>query len=130
MALGDRAFKHPAVRRYPHSPTGKSRRDVGYDRTLRVDHEAQQLFFRKNAPCDDAAAFPHVGGRIVGEGCMQIHALSCASSAAASSGAAGSSIQPAFTRASMIMAFASSEVRLNLSRAPGTRTRSFSLLIS
>ena len=126
---GNRNFKNAALSRDPESASRKGGGDVGDHAAVGVRHEADQLLFRQHLAGNDAAPLAH-RLRIIGLGRTWRfrHASSCSSETASSAGCSGnSSIQPALTRAFMMMALASSVERLNDSRAPGTRTRSLSL---
>src|SRR6185312_5606314 len=133
MVLRDRAFKDRAVRAHPNSAPRQFRRDVGNHIAIGRDSEADELRFLAHLARDDALPFAH-RLTVLFDGHRQIQAsssLAVSSSATSSSTTSGSSsIQPIFTRAFMMMALASSAVRLKPSRKPGTRMRSFSLLVS
>src|ERR1700722_5262039 len=120
MSFGDGAFKNAALRPDPHSAAGQIDCDIGHDLSVRIRHETNEAAFGKHLPRHDATPLAQ-GARSVSFGLRQCHPGSTASSASTASGAGGS-IQPAFTRASMMIAFASSAVRLNLSSPPGPRT--------
>ena len=130
MAPGDSAFKNAPLRRNPHSAAGQSCRNIRHQLSLRIDPEANKTTFGKCFARNDATTLAHSPSSVcfcLGQ--SRHHSALCSSSSADSSisCSAGASIQPAFTRASMMMMFASSAVRLNFSSAPGTRTRSLSL---
>lgn len=134
MVSHNGAFKGFAPGRDPHSAARQFCGQVGYHNSLRVDHETYEASIAMRFARDDAAALAAADRSFrIAQGRLSRHASCCSiCSGASASGAsgAGGSIQPAFTRASMMMALASSCVRLKPSSAPGTRTRSFSLFVS
>ncbi len=129
MVLRDRNFNRATIGRHPESPAGEPDADVRNHAAIGIGYEADQPVVRQHLARDDAAAFANRIG-LIGldrRRCCR-HTSPCSSTASSSAGSSGSSsIHPAFTRAFMMMALASSVVRLNDSSAPGTRTRSLSL---
>jgi len=129
LVLGDRNFKHLLPGRDPQATAREPGSKVGNDLAIRIGNEPYELAFGQDFSRDNAT--PFTTGRILftsrrARCCRHASPYSCSSDSSAT-GSGSSSIQPAFTRAFMTIAFASSDERLNRSRAPGTRTRSLSL---
>ena len=127
-----------ARRRHPQAAARQFGRDIGHDLAIRRGDKADQTMLSGMiSPDDDAAAFArrialpvvliHVVRRSGHQASVVLLGFGVSSAGASST---GSSIQPILTRAFMMMALASSAVRLKPSSAPGTRTRSLSLLVS
>lgn len=91
---------------------------IWHKRAIRPAYEPDQTRFWQNLARSNAFARAAILAQ------ESASASSSAPSPSASSGAAGRSIQPAITRASRIIALASSSDRSNFSKMPGTFTRS------
>lgn len=129
LVLGHGNFKHVLPGRDPKSAAREPGGEIGNYLAVRIGNEPYELAFGQHFSRDNAS--PLTTRRIGftwrrARCCRHASPYSCSSDSSAT-GSGSSSIQPAFTRAFMTIAFASSDERLKRSRAPGTRTRSLSL---
>src|SRR6185437_14094480 len=109
--------------------------NIGHHHAIGPGDKTQQTVLGQNLARDNVTPLALVcAHRVVRLVLYRLHQASAGSSpsppSSAASSSTSSSIQPALTRAFMMMALASSLERLKLSSAPGTRTRSLSLPVS
>src|SRR5262249_25091860 len=122
-------FKDFALGTHPVPPTGGACRYVWNHHMVGRYDKSDEVRLRQNITGYDTAPLSHVVGSGLCDGDrVQAAPSSSLFSAASSSGcSASSSIQPALTRAFMMIASASVAVRLKPSSAPTMRVRSLSL---
>ena len=144
---GEQLFLHGlgeggAAGLHPHTPTRQLGAHIGNHVAIGIGDEPDKTVLGQNFARDDVTTLAQAGvvdnhgvrHRIVlvdfDRCCHQASVVSSPSATSSSTTSGSASIQPMATRAFMMMALASSLVRLKPSRAPGMRTRSLSLLTS